>query len=103
MGEYVSVGSSASVGESDMAAFDANGVQVGVARVGGRLFAFSDICTHRQCTLVAGDDLDGTEITCECHGSMFSIETGEVLNGPATEPIVTYPVREEDGQIQVEV
>jgi nitrite reductase/ring-hydroxylating ferredoxin subunit len=34
---------------------------------------------------------------------MFSIETGEVLNGPATEPIVTYPVREEDGQIQVEV
>jgi nitrite reductase/ring-hydroxylating ferredoxin subunit len=29
-----------------------------------------------------GGDLEGTELTCGCHGSMFSIETGAVLDGP---------------------
>jgi nitrite reductase/ring-hydroxylating ferredoxin subunit len=50
-----------------------------------------------------GGEIDGTSITCECHGSMFDMVTGEVLEGPATEPIATYPVRDEGGDIQVEV
>jgi nitrite reductase/ring-hydroxylating ferredoxin subunit len=34
---------------------------------------------------------------------MFSIETGAVLDGPATQPIEVYPSREVDGEIQIEV
>jgi nitrite reductase/ring-hydroxylating ferredoxin subunit len=34
---------------------------------------------------------------------MFSLETGEVLQGPATDPIATYPVREEGSELQVQV
>ena len=50
-----------------------------------------------------GGELEGTELTCGCHGSMFSIKTGEVLDGPATQPIEVYPAREMDGDIQIEV
>ena len=55
------------------------GAEIAVARVGGTLYAFSDICTHRRCNLANGGEIDGTSIECECHGSVFSMETGEVL------------------------
>jgi len=49
-----------------------------------------------------GGEIDGTSIQCECHGSTFDMSTGAVLEGPATEPIETYPVRDEGGELQIE-
>lgn len=103
MGEFLMVGAADAVAEGAAAAFEVEGTQIGVARVGGTLYAFSDVCTHQGCNLTSGGDLEGTEITCECHGSMFSIDTGAVLDGPAVRPIETYQAREVDGQIQIEV
>lgn len=102
MAGYVTVGPSELIGEGDAAAFDIEGEEIAVARVGGTLYAFADVCSHRRCTLSTGE-LDGTSITCECHGSVFSIATGAPESPPATEPIAVYPVREQDGQIQVEI
>jgi nitrite reductase/ring-hydroxylating ferredoxin subunit len=102
MGEFVTVGTADEVGEGQARGYQANGTQVAVARVNGTLFAFNDICTHRGCFLDNGE-IEGTAIICECHGSMFSMENGEVLEGPAEEPVATYPVREQGGQLQVEV
>jgi nitrite reductase/ring-hydroxylating ferredoxin subunit len=99
---FVAVGSSADVSDGQIGAWEVEGQQVAVARVGGQLYAFSDTCTHRGCSLSTGE-LDGTEIECECHGSVFSIETGQVVNPPATEPIATFASREEEGRIEVEV
>ena len=103
MGDYVTVGPAGEVGEGDLKAFEVEGAPIAVARVGGTLHAFSDICTHQGCNLAAGGDLEGTEITCECHGSMFDITTGAVLEGPAARPIEVYTTREADGEIQIEV
>jgi nitrite reductase/ring-hydroxylating ferredoxin subunit len=103
MAEYVGIGRADEVPDGEAADFEVDGAQVAVARVGGTLYAFADICTHMGCTLVPGGDLDGTEITCGCHGSTFSIETGAVVEGPATQPIEVYPSREVDGEIQIEV
>ncbi len=103
MGEFITVGQASEVADGDAAAFDVEGAQIGVARVEGALYGFSDVCTHRGCTLVAGGELDGTEIQCECHGSIFDIRTGAVVEGPATVAIEVYPARELDGQIQIEV
>jgi Rieske Fe-S protein len=47
----------------------------------GEFKAFSAVCTHQGC-LVASIS-DGT-INCDCHGSRFSIGTGEPESGPAT-------------------
>ena len=101
MAEFVTVGESSEVAEGDVKAFDVSGAEVAVARVDGALFAFSDICTHRHCNLAMGGELDDHTIECECHGSMFDIRTGEVVNPPATDPLETYEAREADGQIQI--
>lgn len=103
MPEFVTVGRADGIAEGEATAFDVNGAEIAVARSGGTLYAFSDICTHRQCNLSLGGEIDGTSIQCECHGSMFDMSTGEVLEGPATEPIATFPVRDEGGELQIEV
>ena len=77
-------------------------IRVSVARAGGRLYAFDDLCTHEACPLSAGL-LTGTTIMCPCHGSRFDITTGAILNGPATEPLGVYEVKEAGGQIHARV
>jgi len=46
----------------------------------GEFKAFSAICTHSGCLVSSVSD--GT-INCACHGSTFSVETGEPESGPA--------------------
>ena len=90
MAEWVTVGKADDIAEGDATAFDVNGEQIAVSRVEGELHAFSDICTHRQCNLSLGGEIEGTTIECECHGSVFDMTTGAVVEGPAEEPIATF-------------
>lgn len=103
MAEFVSVGTVEEVAEGSVKSFGVKGDEIAVSRVGGVLYAFNDICTHRGCNLSMGGEIEGTTITCECHGSVFDMGTGEALEGPATEPVATYEVREEGGELQVGV
>src|SRR4051794_10602363 len=51
----------------------------------GEFKAFSAVCTHQGCLVASVSD--GT-INCDCHGSKFSIETGEPdADSPAKSPL----------------
>jgi Rieske Fe-S protein len=50
----------------------------------GEFLAFAATCTHMQCQL---SSILGDKITCDCHGSQFSIADGSVARGPATRPL----------------
>jgi nitrite reductase/ring-hydroxylating ferredoxin subunit len=102
MGEFVKVTERAAVGEGELAAFDVGGERIAVANVGGTLHAFGDTCTHLQCSLAEGH-LDGTVVTCPCHGSQFDVTTGGVLRGPAQEPVRSYASRVENDAVRVEI
>lgn len=102
MADWITVGKTDEIAEDEATAFDVNGQEIAVARVDGVLRAFSDICTHRQCNLSLGGEIEGTTIECECHGSVFDMVTGEVVEGPATEPIATFPVADEGGDLKIE-
>ena len=68
------------------------------------IFAIGDTCSHAEISLSEGEVLvDECEIECWKHGSSFSLETGEPLTLPATQPVPTYPVRIDDGDVYVEV
>jgi 3-phenylpropionate/trans-cinnamate dioxygenase ferredoxin subunit len=69
-----------------MQVFDVEGTKVNVADAGGHLHAFDDTCTHTGCSLATGK-LDGTTVTCACHGSQFDVTSGAVLRGPAQRPV----------------
>jgi 3-phenylpropionate/trans-cinnamate dioxygenase ferredoxin component len=79
-----------------------SGNRIAIASVGGALYAFGDTCTHQGCSLAEGD-LEGTVVTCPCHGSRFNVTTGDVLHGPARKPVRSYLVRLESGTLRVEV
>jgi nitrite reductase/ring-hydroxylating ferredoxin subunit len=96
---WTSVG--AAEGRPDLGAVVVEGREIALARLDdGSWTAFDNDCTHEECPLSEGD-LDGYRITCYCHSSEFDVRTGKVLEGPAEEPITVYPVRVEDGEIQV--
>ena len=60
--------------------------------------AYSQICTHLSCP-VSPEMLDG-HIHCNCHGSQFDPETGNVVRGPAAKalPSILLALNEE-GQL----
>ncbi|MGH8926675.1 MAG: Rieske (2Fe-2S) protein [Acidimicrobiia bacterium] len=102
MAEFVTVAAVHSLEGKELAAFAVKGSQIAVANVAGSFYAFSDTCTHLQCSLTEGE-LEGTTVTCSCHGSQFDVTTGAVLRGPARDPERSYATRVENGVLQVEV
>lgn len=77
--------------DGQMRAFDVTGIKVNVANVQGRLYAIDDRCTHTGCSLANGA-LDGTTVTCGCHGSQFDVTSGVVLRGPARRSVRSLEV-----------
>jgi 3-phenylpropionate/trans-cinnamate dioxygenase ferredoxin component len=71
-----------------------------VFNVDGVFYALEDVCTHDGGVL-SGGSFEGTEVTCPRHGARFSVRTGEALSPPAYEPVATFPVRVEQGVVQV--
>jgi len=97
----VRVGNAEDVANDGMHVFDVSSTKVNVASVAGHLYAFDDACTHRGCSLAKGK-LDGTTVTCPCHGSEFDITSGAVLRGPAQQPVRSRLVQVEGEDLLVE-
>jgi 3-phenylpropionate/trans-cinnamate dioxygenase ferredoxin subunit len=97
----VRVGGSKDVVPGQMRVFDLGGTKVNVANAGGNLYAFDDTCTHAGCSLGRGK-LDGTTVTCPCHGSQFDVTSGVVLRGPAKRPVRSRSVKVEGENLLAE-
>ena len=75
------------------------GVNVLLARVGGRVYAVSGKCVHMACPLFMGR-LEGHTIVCPCHDWRFDIRTGRFLNAPEL-GLTVYPTKLEAGKLFV--
>ena len=62
----------------------------------GDFKAFSGVCTHMGC--IVNQISDGT-IDCPCHGSQYSITTGDVVAGPPPRPLPAKQIRVSGGSI----
>ncbi|PPD43397.1 MAG: ferredoxin [Methylobacter sp.] len=79
---------------------DVDGTDVAVFKIDGRCYAIEDVCSHDGAEIASGV-LDGDEIVCPRHGARFCVKTGAVKSAPAYEAIACFPVRMENGKIQV--
>jgi 3-phenylpropionate/trans-cinnamate dioxygenase ferredoxin subunit len=77
-------------------------VAVAVVRDGDDWYAVYDECSHAAVPLSEGE-VEGNQIECWLHGSMFDLRTGKPTNLPATEPVAIYPVRVEGDDVLVDV
>lgn len=100
MADWLTVANPDDLPEDSLLCVDVGGDQVCLANVGGRYLALGDVCTHAECSLADGYVEDGN-VVCLCHGSVFDLETGEVVTGPAEEAEPVYQVRVEGEEIQV--
>ena len=74
-----------------------------LVRSGDQVFAVEDTCTHQGAPLHVGAVKLGSlaSVTCALHGSTFGLQDGRVLRGPATEPVLTYETKVENGIVFV--
>jgi 3-phenylpropionate/trans-cinnamate dioxygenase ferredoxin subunit len=98
--EWVTVARTDDLSPGEMTAATIDGLELLVAAIDGEYRSIGDVCTHEQCSLADGEIEDGT-VRCLCHGSVFDLKTGEVVEPPATEDEPVYEVRVEGGEIQV--
>lgn len=71
-----------------------------VFRIAGQFFAIQDICSHDDGPLGEGE-VEGMQVICPRHGARFDLRTGKALSLPAIVDIPAYPVRLNQGQIEV--
>ena len=81
---------------------EANGARVLLHRRGDAILAIASRCTHAGGRLEDGA-VDDEHCTVECplHQSVFRLDDGAVVHGPATMPQTAYDVRVERGRVDV--
>ena len=85
---------------------DADDVYIAVYNLDGEIFALEDTCTHDNvpilaCGLAMEELIVDGQLVCPRHGARFDIKTGKALTPPAFEDVTQFPVRIENGMVQV--
>jgi nitrite reductase/ring-hydroxylating ferredoxin subunit len=73
-------------------------------RTAERIYAIGNRCTHQGAPLDRGPIRVGgslSTVTCPAHGSVFRLEDGAVVRGPAREAVSAYDVRVSSGTIEL--
>ena len=100
MGDFVKVAETKDIQPSKMIAVEVDGEKICIANVEGKYYAIGNICTHMGGPIAEGK-LKGNVVQCPWHGSVFAIEDGRVVAGPATYSQPCFEVRVREGQIEV--
>lgn len=102
MTQFQSVATLGEIPDGGMKQVAAHGDVVGLYRVGDRVWAINDYCTHEETFLTEGEfEPDEMEVECPLHGSRFNVMDGSVRILPATKPVATYPVKVEGDVVLV--
>lgn len=90
------------VPEDGMRQFDLRDREFLVVRLEGRFYCLDARCTHAGAPISEGS-LKGNILTCPWHYSRFDITTGEVVRGPAQDPLTVYKIKLEKDQIFIDL
>ena len=99
MSDWITVAKEDELAPGKFRVIDAEGARIVVFNLQGSYYAIEDVCTHDGGQLTGGTVV-GEEIVSP-PWARFSIKTGAALCAPAYEPTARFPVRVENGEIQV--
>jgi 3-phenylpropionate/trans-cinnamate dioxygenase ferredoxin component len=88
--------------DGTLVAVNSGAVTAVLARAEGAWHAVDSWCTHAECPLSDGW-VEGSALRCACHGALFDLASGAPLEGPADEPVTTYPTRVVAGRVEVDL
>jgi 3-phenylpropionate/trans-cinnamate dioxygenase ferredoxin subunit len=75
-----------------------------VVRLDDEIYILDDRCSHEDFSLAEGEvDEEQRAIECARHGALFSLETGDALTFPATQPVEKYHTRVINGLVEVDL
>jgi nitrite reductase/ring-hydroxylating ferredoxin subunit len=102
MSEFVKAISYGELEEGAIQSVRVGGVGIALYKVGGEVYATSEMCSHDDCSLEDfGKIVEDAQVECICHGARFQIQTGAVTRVPATVPLKTYAVKVENDEVWV--
>lgn len=104
--DWVDAGPFAELPEGEPVSRTAGDVGIVVVRHGERVRALGQRCPHASAPLSDGSltAADGAEcLECPWHGSVFRLEDGRVMRGPATAPAAVFPTRVRAGRLELRV
>lgn len=90
----------AAVPEGAKRACSADGLEVLVCNVEGKIYAVENRCSHSSSRLDTGK-LRGHSITCPLHSARFDVRDGRPVSAPANKPIRTFEVILDGGKIHI--
>lgn len=67
----------------------------------GKIHATGPKCTHYGAPLKNGVLSSDGRLTCPWHGACFKVESGDVEDAPALDPIAKFEVYEKDGAVYI--
>lgn len=103
MSDFIKAAAASDVPSGSMRTVTVSGKPIALANVDGQFFAVDDTCSHEQCSLGTEGFLDGSIITCGCHGSQFEVTTGKVLSLPAPSDVTSYEVKVEGNDVLIKI
>ncbi len=100
MSDWVTIAREGDIQPGKCKVVDIDDALIAIYNLEGLYFAIEDVCTHDGGELASGM-VETSEVICPRHGARFCIRTGKALTAPAYEDVYCFPVRTEDGQIQI--
>jgi 3-phenylpropionate/trans-cinnamate dioxygenase ferredoxin subunit len=100
MSAYVAVAGADELKPAQMKRVVVGGKRLLLCNAAGTLYCVDEMCSHEDYSLYLGCIKDG-KIKCSLHGSYFDLASGMPTCEPADQPIKTYVVTVEAGQVWV--
>jgi 3-phenylpropionate/trans-cinnamate dioxygenase ferredoxin component len=101
MAEWIDAGGAEEIAADSRRLVRACGLEIALFHVSQSFYALDDSCPHQGSSLFAGK-VDGTTVTCRGHGPRFDLATGCMRGNPAL-CVKSYPVRVQEGRVQIHV
>jgi nitrite reductase/ring-hydroxylating ferredoxin subunit len=100
-GEYVALAKLDDLRVGFLTIHEVEGRGIALARTENGVTAWDSTCPHAAFQFGPMRLQRGCVLECPMHGARFNVEDGQVVNGPATEPLDPIVIRIVDGIVMV--